>query len=85
MLGEGLETVVDIRQNPSQGTGILFYPQTVEGLLEAIDTFITWEKQFQPENARKQAEKFNAPIFQREFLNFFDYCCQNFPQERFKF
>ncbi|HIK38288.1 MAG: glycosyltransferase [Geminocystis sp.] len=83
--GGALETVVDIRENPSKGTGILFYPQTVEGLLEAIEIFTTWEKQLQPENARLQAEKFSAHIFQREFLNFFDYCCQNFPQERFKF
>ncbi|AFZ54804.1 glycosyltransferase [Cyanobacterium aponinum UTEX 3222] len=82
--GGALETVIDMRENSQQGTGILFSPQTVEGLLEGVKTFTILEKEFKPENARIQAEKFSAETFKQDYLAFFDQCCQNFALIRFK-
>jgi len=82
--GGALETVIDMRENSQQGTGILFSPQTVEGLLEGVKTFTILEKEFKPENARIQAEKFSAERFKQDYLAFFDQCCQNFALIRFK-
>ena len=82
--GGALETVIDIRENQQQGTGVLFSPQTVEGLLEGVKTFTILEKEFKPENARIQAEKFSEETFKQDYLAFFEQCCQNFVQERFK-
>lgn len=82
--GGALETVIDIRDNQKQGTGVLFSPQTVEGLLEGVKTFTILEKEFKPENARIQAEKFSAETFKQEYLAFFEQSCQNFAKEKFK-
>lgn len=79
--GGALETVIDIREQQI-GTGVLFSPQTVEGLLEGVKTFTILEKEFKPENARIQAEKFSAERFKQDYLAFFDQCCQNLAQER---
>ncbi len=82
--GGALETVIDIRDNQKEGTGVLFSPQTVEGLLEGVKTFTILEKEFKPENAHIQAEKFSVETFKQDYLAFFEQCCQNFEQERFK-
>lgn len=82
--GGAKETVIDIRKEPDKGTGILFSPQTVEGLLEGIKTFNLLEKKFQPERNRFHAQKFSTEVFKQEYLDFFNHCYQNFEQEKTK-
>ena len=82
--GGATETVIDIRKDSEKGTGILFSPQTLAGLLEGLKTFKILEKEFKPENNRLQAEKFSTEVFQREYLAFFDHCWHNFEQEKTK-
>lgn len=77
--GGAMETVKDIREFPDTGTGLLFSPQTVEGLMEGIETFTTLENKFNPENNRLQANQFSNQIFQQNYLEFLNDC-----QERFK-
>jgi glycosyltransferase involved in cell wall biosynthesis len=76
--GGALETVIDIRQDSEAGTGILFAPQTVTGLIEGVQTFQQLEQKFNPETNWRQAQNFSAKAFQESYLNFFQYCCQNF-------
>ncbi|BAQ66100.1 glycosyltransferase [Geminocystis sp. NIES-3709] len=76
--GGAMETVIDIRKDQENGTGVLFSPQTVEGLIKGIETFVELENQINSEKCRLQAQKFSAEVFKQSYLNFFDYCCQNF-------
>jgi glycosyltransferase involved in cell wall biosynthesis len=82
--GGATETVIDIRKDAQKGTGILFSPQTVEGLLEAIKTFNILEKEFQPETNRLHAQQFSPEVFKQEYLAFFDHCWQNFEPKKTK-
>ena len=82
--GGAKETVIDIRKEPQNGTGILFTPQTVEGLLEGIKNFTMLEKEFNPEKNRLHAQKFSSEVFKREYLGFLEHCYQNFEAERVK-
>ena len=41
--GGALETVIDIYQHPDKGTGVFFFPQTPEALVEAIKAFTEQE------------------------------------------
>ncbi len=76
--GGALETVIDIQENPETGTGILFSPQTVTGLIKGVQTFGQLEQKFNPENNRRHAKRFSAKAFQESYLEFFDHCCQDF-------
>lgn len=80
--GGALETVKDIRQYPDDGTGILFSPQTVTGLIEGVKSFIMLERSFKPENNRLHAEQFSSNTFKKSYLEYFDYCYQNFSQKK---
>ena len=82
--GGAQETVIDIRENSAEGTGILFSPQTVEGLLEGVDAFIDLETKFIPARNSLHAQKFSVQVFKQEYLDFFDHCYQNFAQEKTK-
>jgi glycosyltransferase involved in cell wall biosynthesis len=81
--GGAMETVKDIREFPDTGTGLLFSPQTVEGLMEGIETFTTLENKFNPENNRLQANQFSNQIFKKNYLEFLDDCKQKFKQIKF--
>src|SRR4030067_2393158 len=61
--GEGgaLETVIENK------TGIFFKEQTVESLAEAIGKFEKVQNKFNPQEIRKNAERFNKDRFKREF------------------
>ncbi len=60
--GGALDTVVEGQ------TGLFFYNQTVEGLIEAVEKF---EKMsFSPAAARANAERFSAGRFEQELGNF---------------
>lgn len=82
--GGAKETVIDIRKDPQKGTGILFAPQTVEGLLEGLQNFTILEKEFNPERNYLHAKKFSSQVFKREYLNFLEHCYDNFEAERAK-
>ena len=43
--GGALETVIDIRQDRDQGTGIFFFPQTLQALVETVETFSGFQHQ----------------------------------------
>ena len=70
--GGALETVRDIREDPEKGTGLFFFPQTAEALVEAVQTFCQFQAQFNSESCRLQAAKFDVPIFQKSYLDFLE-------------
>ena len=82
--GGATETVIDMRKDPQNGTGILFSPQTVEGLLEGLQNFQILEKDFNPDKNRLHAQKFSSKVFKREYLDFLEHCYQNFDREKVK-
>lgn len=53
-------------------TGIFFYEQTPQALIEAIKRFESIEHKFNPYEIRKNAEKFSIERFKREFKDFVD-------------
>lgn len=76
--GGALETVLDLRQYPDEGTGLLFSPQTPEALIETIETFSKFQGQVNPDNCRHQATKFSPEIFKTAYLATIEDCCQDF-------
>lgn len=76
--GGTLETIRDIRQNPEQGTGILFRHQTESALVEAVETFEQHQSQICPEVLRSHALAFNPQIFQQRYITFLERCYQEF-------
>lgn len=73
------ETVIPCRSEsltrPFKGpkekpTGIFFYEQTPEALIEAVKKFETVEDKFDPYEIRKNAERFGIERFREEFENF---------------
>ncbi|MDJ0510707.1 MAG: glycosyltransferase [Crocosphaera sp.] len=79
--GGALETVIDIRQNIDQGTGIFFFPQTDQALMEAVETFCEFQHQINPESCRHQAAKFTPKIFETSYLTFLEQSYQDFIQK----
>jgi glycosyltransferase involved in cell wall biosynthesis len=71
-VGGAAETVVDIRERPDCGTGILFHQQTSAAIVAAIATFETYQKQFQAEGIRAHAESFAAAVFRARYLSLVD-------------
>ena len=80
--GGATETVKDIRADLAKGTGLLFFPQKPEALIEAVHTFCQLEAQFLPENCRLQAEKFAPEVFKRSYLDFIDKCYRQWTGNR---
>jgi glycosyltransferase involved in cell wall biosynthesis len=75
--GGALETVIDIRQNPENGTGVLFTPQTPQSLVETVETFEKFQHQIDPDSCRQQAARFTPKIFETSYLAFLESCCQD--------
>ena len=61
--GGVLETVIDGK------TGLFYEEQSTECLVSAVNKFETIHEQFNPKNARQNAERFNKERFQKEFMN----------------
>lgn len=76
--GGALETVLDIRNHPSEGTGLFFGQQTEGSLMEAVETFEGLRSQFNPQAGRSQAAKFAPEVFQARYRHFIDECYQKF-------
>ncbi|GBF81212.1 glycosyltransferase [Aphanothece sacrum] len=74
--GGALETVIDIRQSPENGTGVLFTPQTSQSLVETVETFEKFQHQIDPYSCRRQAARFTPKIFETSYLAFLESCCQ---------
>ena len=81
--GGALETVVPdsqtwkpetgVPQNAtSQPTGVFFYEQTAEALIEAIKHFESIEDQFDADSIRKHAERFDVSVYTERMKNFIE-------------
>lgn len=68
--GGALETVIDVRQNPTQATGVLFSPQTIQGVIEGVNLFLQQQDKISPANCRQQAEKFDKTVFAQSYCQF---------------
>ncbi|XTZ12348.1 MAG: glycosyltransferase [cyanobacterium endosymbiont of Rhopalodia inflata] len=79
--GGALETVLDIRQYPQKGTGILFSSQTSGNLVTAIETFEKFQHLIKLESCRQQAAKFTPKIFEMSYLAFLKDCEKDFIQK----
>ena len=72
--GGALETVIDLHHSPDEGTGLLFFPQEPEALVQAIETFSGLEHRFNRDHCRQQAAKFSPTIFTNSYLEFLNSC-----------
>lgn len=70
--GGAAETVKDIRIFPQTGTGLLFYEQTVDGIVSAVKTFEEYQNQITVEQCCLQASNFSPTIFKKSYLEFID-------------
>ncbi|MGK7932306.1 MAG: glycosyltransferase [Microcystaceae cyanobacterium] len=76
--GGALETVIDVRQHPQEGTGLWFSPQTPKALIEAVQAFENQSYAIVPENCRSQSEKFSPKIFEISYTRFLEECIRTF-------
>jgi len=76
--GGTAETVRDLRQQPDQGTGILFPHQTAASLVEAVECFEQYGRRLSPEQIRRHASQFDASIFRQRYFSFVEQCYQSF-------
>ncbi len=53
-------------------TGVLFYEQSEDALLEALDFFEKNEEKFLPERIRERAKRFSKEVFREKFKAFVD-------------
>lgn len=67
-MGGLLETVRGLGQN--EPTGVFFYEQTPEALMDAVDEFEANAKLFIPHKCRQNALRFNQNAFRTEFREF---------------
>ncbi|WP_069789713.1 glycosyltransferase [Cyanobacterium sp. IPPAS B-1200] len=76
--GGALETVIDMETNPDTGTGVFFPSQTVDSLIDAVNTFENLAPHFRAENCLINAQKFSLKIFQDSYQGFVDQCLNRF-------
>jgi glycosyltransferase involved in cell wall biosynthesis len=72
--GGAKETVLDIRDFPEIGTGLLFSEQSARSIVEAIALFERLQAQISPQACHQQGIKFATSQFTTKFLNFVEYC-----------
>lgn len=75
--GGALETVRDLRQDPDNGTGLLFPAQNVSALVEAVKIFETLQSAFNPHKGRLNADLFGQKVFSDRYLAFVKQCQEN--------
>lgn len=71
-LGEG-----GVTETVTEKTGIFFYPQTVEALMEAVQKMETQWEQFSELDCRKRAAEFSREKFQIQLANSIRKCWKN--------
>ena len=67
--GGALETVIDVREDKKNGTGLFFPEQTTSSIIETVKEFDNLYKHASPKNCRKNAEKFSIKSFQEQILS----------------
>ena len=72
--GGALETVISLDDSLDGGTGLLFFPQEPEALVQAVKTFSGLAHRFNPDHCRRQAAKFSPTIFTNSYLEFLNSC-----------
>jgi glycosyltransferase involved in cell wall biosynthesis len=77
--GGALETVVDYQKNPQTATGLWFGQQTIESLVQAVETFSKLSHQISPENCFLQANRFSSRMFQTSYLALLEKYCHQAP------
>lgn len=75
--GGALETVRDLRQDPDNGTGLLFQAQNVSALVETVKIFETLQSAFNPHKGRLNADLFGQKVFSDRYLAFVKQCHEN--------
>ena len=80
--GGASETVIDIRQDPIMGTGILFASQEPAAIVEAVGTFEELAHRFNPASCRTQATKFAPHIFQKTYLDYIASCSSQWSDQK---
>lgn len=80
--GGALETVVPLGAPSAVPTGVLFYEQTVDGLMQAIGLFEKEAGDFEPERLRAHAMQFDRPIFKDHIRSFIEEKWANFQATR---
>lgn len=78
--GGTLETVKDLRQFGSEGTGMLFPAQDVQSLVETVQAFEAQYKQLSPEGIYQHAQQFRPEVFRDRYLGFVDWAYGAFQQ-----
>ncbi len=71
--GGALETVIN------EETGLFFYKQRVNNIIDAIKEFLSKEGQFDPQRIRMNAERFPRSRFENEYKAFVDQAWEEFP------
>ena len=71
--GGALETVIPDK------TGLFFYKQNVQHIINAVNEFLSKEDSFDPQAIRKNAERFPRSRFENEFKAFVDKAWEEFP------
>lgn len=74
--GGALETVIGYVTNnersPATSTGLFFFEQSADSLVDAILRFESIEKEFSPAFIRSNAQRFDVPRFKEEMYDFID-------------
>jgi glycosyltransferase involved in cell wall biosynthesis len=63
-------------------TGLFFYKQDTESLIDAINKFLAMEQNFDPQLIRDNAKRFPRARFEYEFKRFVDEAWEKFPYKR---
>jgi glycosyltransferase involved in cell wall biosynthesis len=70
--GGAMETVADVECGRDTATGVLYEPQTVEGLIAAVKRFESAPNYFDPQVLRRRAEGFSQANFRAQFAQAVD-------------
>lgn len=70
--GGATETVVPVNGPRGEGkpTGLFFFEQTTQSLIDAVSEFEKRENEFNPLDIRRNAERFNGDRFRNDMKNF---------------
>lgn len=66
--GGVLETVIDIRKDAANGTGVFFDSQTPDAIIQVVNDFVALKESITPEKCRANAEKFSIATFHKNIL-----------------
>ncbi len=65
--GGSLETVIGDKSSPNR-TGVFFYRQTVDAIVDAVETFERDSESILPSSCRAHAERFSPAVFREAIL-----------------